>query len=166
MILHTHSDSSYLSAPRSRSRAGGYMFLGNTNDYTTLNGPIHCEAKIIRNVVTSAAEAEINALFHNAKLILPLRLTLQELGHPQPPSPIQTDNNVADSFVHNTIKKRRLKTIAMNMHWLQDLQQQNLIQTYWRPKVLNLADYLTKYHSPTHHRTMRHTILHSPSLHT
>ena len=26
MILHSHSDASYLSAPKSRSRAGGYFF--------------------------------------------------------------------------------------------------------------------------------------------
>ncbi len=29
MILNVHSDTSYLSAPKARSRAGGYFFLGS-----------------------------------------------------------------------------------------------------------------------------------------
>jgi hypothetical protein len=29
MILNIHSDTSYLSAPKARSRAGGYFFLGS-----------------------------------------------------------------------------------------------------------------------------------------
>ncbi len=29
MILNVHSDESYLSAPKARSRAGGYFFLGS-----------------------------------------------------------------------------------------------------------------------------------------
>ena len=65
MILYIHSDASYLSEPRARSRAGRYYFLGdNRPDMTTpptnsprLNGPIHSISRIMSNVMGSAAKA-------------------------------------------------------------------------------------------------------------
>lgn len=163
MILQVHSDASYLSVPKARSRAGGYFFMGyNTINQTSNNGPIHCESKIIKNVMTSAPEAEIAAIYLNAKIALAFRITLHDMGHPQPPIPIQTDNNVASGFINNSIKQKRTKTIDMNFHWLQDMQH-STINVYWKPKALNLGDYLTKHHSPTHHRHMRPIILNHDS---
>ena len=49
MILNVHSDASYLSAPKSRSRAGGYFFLGSIpvdGDPIKLNGAIHITCTI------------------------------------------------------------------------------------------------------------------------
>ena len=43
-------------------------------------------------VLSSATEAEMGALFYNAKDAAWLHTTLQDLGNPQPPTPIQTDN--------------------------------------------------------------------------
>ena len=101
MVLHAHSDASYLSAPRARSRAGGFFYLSNENlDNHHLNGPIHVEAKIMKNVVASAAEAELSALFLNTQLVVPLQTTLTEMGHIQPPTPIQVDSLVAYGFSH------------------------------------------------------------------
>ena len=46
--------------------------------------------------MSSASEAEIEGLYMNAKLAIPMRTTLAELGHPQqPPTPTQTDNSTA-----------------------------------------------------------------------
>ena len=39
MILRVHSDTSYLTEPKARSRAGGYFFMGNKNNDTP-NGAI------------------------------------------------------------------------------------------------------------------------------
>jgi hypothetical protein len=39
-----------------RSRAGGYHYLGN-KDRTAFNAPIFIQAKVIKNVMASAAEA-------------------------------------------------------------------------------------------------------------
>jgi hypothetical protein len=66
MILNVHSDASYLSAPRARSRAGGYFFLGSLpcdGDPIKLNGAIHVTCTILKLVAASAAEAELGALF-------------------------------------------------------------------------------------------------------
>ena len=72
-ILYIHSDVSYLSEPRSHSRAGGHYFLGDKRpDMTTsptnrprLNVPIHSISQIMSNIMVSAAEAEIGAAYIN-----------------------------------------------------------------------------------------------------
>jgi hypothetical protein len=82
MILHIHSDASYLSVSHARSRLGGLFFLGNNPpEQDTLNGSILNVASVIKNVVASAAESEVGARFHNAQSGAPLRVTLTEMGH-------------------------------------------------------------------------------------
>ena len=73
MILKIHSDASYLSETGAKNRAGGYYFLGNKDDSMQKNGAIHVVARIIKNVVSSVAEAEIVAVFMNAKKAVPIR---------------------------------------------------------------------------------------------
>jgi hypothetical protein len=91
MILNVDSDAAYLVHTKARSRAGGYLFLGNAAR-TQFNGPILVLAKIIKNVMASAAEAEVGALYMNAQEALSIRQCLIELGHPQPPTPMKTYN--------------------------------------------------------------------------
>jgi hypothetical protein len=87
MILNIHSDASYLSVSNARSRLGGLFLLGNKSPkQDTLNGSILNVAAVIKNVVASAAESEVGACFHSAQSGAPLRVTLTELGHTQPPT--------------------------------------------------------------------------------
>ena len=70
MILNVHSDASYLSAPKARSRAGGYFFLGSIpvdGNPIKLNGAIHITSTILKLVAASAAKAELGALFLHAR---------------------------------------------------------------------------------------------------
>jgi hypothetical protein len=70
MILNVHSDASYLSAGRARSRAGGYFFLGSlpkANRPINLNGNVHITCAILKLVAASAAKAELGALFLNER---------------------------------------------------------------------------------------------------
>ena len=98
MILHGHSDASYLNEPDARSRLGGYWFLSKkpldpTNSDSIpppTNGAIHIPCSIMKMVLSSAVEAELGALFYIAKDAACLRVILTEMGHPQPPTPIQT----------------------------------------------------------------------------
>jgi len=94
MVLHIHSDASYLSESKARSRAGGYFYLSNDSPNPPMNGAIHVHSSIIRSVLASATEAEVGALFYNAQDGAMLRTTLTEMGHSQPATPIQTDNKV------------------------------------------------------------------------
>jgi len=122
MHLHIHTNTSYLSEIRARSRAGGYFFLSDKpkklppkphNTPPPLNGAIHVHSSIMRSVLSSATEAETGALFHNAKDAAPFRITLLELGHPQGPTLIQTDDACALGIINDTVKQRRSKTMDM-----------------------------------------------------
>ena len=103
MILKLHSDSSYLNAVGARSRQGGHLYLGNKSEPDILNGAVLNLAAIMKMVLSSAAEAEFDALFHNTKEATPLRTTLEELGHPQPPTPVLVDNSTAVGLTNDTI---------------------------------------------------------------
>ena len=162
MILHIHSDASYLSETEARSRAGGFFFLSNpynTSDTTApppkLNGAIHIVCQILSNVMASATEAEVGALFHNAQDACQIRTTLEFLGHPQPPTPIQTDNSCAEGIVNNTVKQKRSKAIDMRFYWVRDRVKQGHFEIFWRKGEDNYGDYFTKHHSAAHHRAMR-----------
>jgi hypothetical protein len=87
MILHIHIDASYLSEKEAKSRAGGlfYMVSSTKTDKKLTNVAILIISKVLKRVMSSAAEAEIGAVFINAKEGAVLRTTLEELGHPHPP---------------------------------------------------------------------------------
>ena len=101
MILQGDSDAAYLVVPEARSRAGGFHYTGNGDGQLT-NGPITVLAKIIKHVMKSAAEAEVIALFMNAEELVPLRHCLEEMGHPQPPTPLKTDNSTANGIINRS----------------------------------------------------------------
>lgn len=111
MILNIDSDAAYLVAPKARSRIAGYFQLNsNFRSPPTTNGAILLECKTLRHVVASSAEAETAGLFHNAQVAIPIRYILTEMGHPQPATPIKTDNVTANAFVHANITQRKSKS--------------------------------------------------------
>jgi hypothetical protein len=109
MILHIHSDASYLSVSNARSRLEGLFFGQQILKQDTLSGSILNVASVIKNVVASAAESEVGACFRNAQSGAPLRVTLTELGHTQPPTPLRTDNSTVFGILNETIKQKRSK---------------------------------------------------------
>ncbi len=73
MKLAIHSDASYLSEPKAQSQAGGHFFLTKQhNDTQPDNGAVLNKAQVIKAVMSSAAEAELGALFINVKLAIPM----------------------------------------------------------------------------------------------
>ena len=81
MQLTVDSDAAFLVLPKARSRLAGYFRLL----YPPLsrkfkhNGAILIECRAIRNVVTSAAEAKANVVYHNARVAIPLMHLLVEM---------------------------------------------------------------------------------------
>ncbi len=70
MILNIHSNASYLSEAKARSRACGHFFMGwmpQNGDSIQLHGAFHVSTTKLRFVVASAAEAELGALYHNCQ---------------------------------------------------------------------------------------------------
>ncbi len=159
MKLAIHSNASYLSEPKARSRAGGHMFMAGTEEIPINNRAVLKISQIIKAVMSSAAEAELGALFINAKTAVSMRRTLKELGHPQPRTPIQTDNSTAHALLTNKILSKVLKAMDMRFHWLRCRAAQDQFCYYWRPGTQNLADYWTKHHPASHHKSFCPQIL-------
>ena len=124
------------------------------------NGAVLNVAEIIKGVMSSAAEAELGALFINAKKGVEIRNILEEMGHKQPRTPIQTDNSTADGIINARIQPKGTKAMDMHFHWLRDRAiNQKQFRHYWAPGSDNKGDYVTKHHPPVHHEAMRSTFL-------
>eukprot|EP00956_Cyclotella_meneghiniana_P021059 scaffold37874_cov42-Cyclotella_meneghiniana.AAC.3 len=161
MVLNIHSDASYLSATRARSQVAGYY------SPIKLNGAILVFCGILKFVVASAAEAELGALFLNCKEGKIQRLILEELGHPQPPTPVHCDNATATGIANDSVKKQRSGSMEMRFFWVTDQTKQKIFNVRWHPGQENLADYFTKHFEPRHHINVRPWYLHtstSPTL--
>jgi hypothetical protein len=148
MILYIHSDASYLSVSNARSRLGSLFFCGDKPPQEdTLNGSILNVVSAIKNMVASSAESEVGACFQNAQSGAPLRVTLTELGHIQPATPLRTDKSMVFGILNETIKQKRSKAMDMRYHLLPERVRQKQFDFYWRPGRENLGDYHTKHHS-------------------
>jgi len=160
MVLAIHSDASYLSERNARSRAGGHFYMSDNSKFPPNNGAVLNISQIIKAVMSSAAESELGALFINAKGAVPARMTLEEMGHQQPPTPVQTDNSTAHGVLTNTITpKATTKAMDMRFWWLRDREIQKQFRWMWRQGSTNLADYWTKHHPASHHKAFRPEIL-------
>eukprot|EP00804_Cyclotella_cryptica_P029668 CCRYP_019044-RD/>CCRYP_019044-RD protein AED:0.47 eAED:0.51 QI:0/-1/0/1/-1/0/1/0/183 len=149
MVLAIHSNAGYLNEEGARSRAGGHHFLSENVPNPANNGAIYNEAFIIKSVMSSAAEAKLGALYTNARKGVEIRHILEEMGHKQPPTPIQTDNSNADGIINSRVQPKCTKAMDMRFHWLRDRAvNQKQFQFYWRPGSLQRGDYWTKHHPP------------------
>ena len=159
MQLTVDSDAAFLVLPKARSRLAGYFRLLDPplNRKYKHNGAILIECRAIRNVVTSAAEAETHGVYHNARVAIPLMHLLVEMGHPQLPIPIKTDNSTATGFVNGNIQLKKSKAWDMKLHWLRDPYNKQFFDVFWDKGKDNDADYFTKHHPTSHHRLHRPT---------
>ena len=85
-----------------------------------------------------------------------IRIILEEMGHKQPPTPLQTDNSMAEAVISGKIQPKQTKAMDMRFHWLRDIECQEKFRIYWRPVKSNYADYWTKHHpSKNHQNTLK-----------
>ena len=153
MILHIHSDASYLVAPYVKDRiSGDFSLSSNPTNSTTHNAPIHIKCKRLRRVVTSSAECETNTVFHNAQTVVHIRKMLLQLRHSQPPTPIILDNSTAKNFIKNNITQKRSISWDMKYYWLRDKHVQRKFDFIWKKSLLNLSDYHDKHFLAKYHR--------------
>ena len=154
MVLAVHSDASYLSKREAKSRVGGHFFLSKDDPIPQDNRAILTVAQIIKTVMTSAAEAELGALFINARKAMHIQNILHEIGHMQPRTPIQTDNSTAEGVVNNKILPKATKAMDKNFHWLRCREAQQQFRCFWRPGPTNKGDYPSKHHPWVHHKNV------------
>ena len=56
-----------------------------------------------------APEAELRDIHLNAQTAIIMRQTLENIGHPQPPTPIHTDNKTTCGSANITLKKMKIQ---------------------------------------------------------
>jgi hypothetical protein len=154
MVLHIHSDASYLLELKSRNRIVGHFFLSSATNSTNHihNGPILTISTVYKNVLSSVMEAEVASTFVNAKEGVNVRNILNNIGHPQPRTPLLTENLTTFGILSGKMKQQRSKAIDMRFYSLKDREAQNQFIMFWAPGKLNLGDYFMKHHSPAHHQ--------------
>mmetsp|Transcript_37336 Transcript_37336/g.52710 ORF Transcript_37336/g.52710 Transcript_37336/m.52710 type:complete len:137 (+) Transcript_37336:642-1052(+) len=109
-----------LSTPKGQSRPASFFYMSNKlkvtdtapspNDPAPMhNGAISIASNIMQEILSSTIEAELAALYHNDKDACLMRIAAKEMGHPQPPTPIVTDNTTAAGISNNNIRQKQSK---------------------------------------------------------
>ena len=131
MVLAVHSDAGYLNKANARSPGQEAISSYQIIQFTPPNnGALLNVAQIIKNVMSSAAEAKLGALFICAREAVYIGQILKEMGHPQPPTPIQTDNSTAEGVVNSKIQPKRTNAMDMRFHWLRDRETLKQLRIY------------------------------------
>ena len=82
------------------------------------NGAILMVAQILKHVMSSAAEAELSAIYINAHKDVYIRQILTELGNLQHWTPMKTEKSTAVGIINNKILPKVTKAMDMCFHWL------------------------------------------------
>ena len=80
--------------------------------------------------MSSATEAELAALYIMVHEAVYICIILEEMGHKQPPTPIQTDHAMADAYMNSKILPKQMKAMVMPLHWLRERKCQQRFQFY------------------------------------
>jgi hypothetical protein len=155
MILCAHTNTSFNNKSKGRSQAGAHICVSKNNPFAKHNRPIISISQIMKFVMSSAAKAEIGALYTTAKEMPPLHQTLIGMGMPQPRTPIQTDNLTAIGTINLTIVPQKTKSMDLRLWWLCCRESQQQFRYCWDKGSHNWADYHTKHHPLIYHKANR-----------
>jgi hypothetical protein len=112
----------------------GHFYMGQRNsNHDTEQGAILATTGIMQSVLSSASEAEIGALSKNTKKAAILHVTLEEMGYPQPVTPVQTDNSTACGIANDNIKQQQSRAIDVHFYWVRDRVCQGQFNIHWKP---------------------------------
>ena len=109
--------------------------------------------------MSSAAEAELGALYINCREAIPAGHALIAMEHPQPAKPMQTNNTTALGVINKTIAQRRTKAMDMRFKCLRYRAHHLQFRHYLRLGSTNKDDNVTKYHAAIHHKMMHSQLL-------
>ena len=87
----------------------------------------------MKAVIRSAAGAEVGGLYMNTLELSPMKTTVEELDHPQPATPLNTNNSTVDGNINKTIIQRQNKAMDKMFYWLQDRVEQGEFRVFWTP---------------------------------
>ena len=97
-------------------------------------------SKIIKKVLASAPEAETAAFFYNCKAAITFRLSLEEMGHPQPKTPFTSENTSAVGLIKRTMIPKSAKSYDMRFNFLRCRQAKKQFDILWRKGTSNRAN--------------------------
>ena len=90
-----------------------HHFLSENVASPSNNEAIYNKALIIKAVMSSAAEAEIGALYTNARKRVEELNILRVMGRSQPPTPVQTDNSTVEGIITLQVQSKNMKAMDM-----------------------------------------------------
>ena len=132
--------------------------------FPRLNGAMHINSSIVINMMASATKAKVGALFQNGQDGSTFPKCLEFLDHPQPATPIQTDNACAEGIINGMAKQKPSKAIDMRFCWVADRVRQGQFHICWKPGKDNNGDCFTKHHPTSHHSKMHPVCIHEKAL--
>jgi hypothetical protein len=126
MILHIHSDASYLSVSNARSRIEGLFFLGNNPPRARYAQRIHPQC-LVRHQKRGRLRSRIiswSVLSQRPTWCTTQSYTNQVRPHTTPDA---SHKSTAFGILNETIKQKRSKAMDMRYHWLTDRVRQKTI---------------------------------------
>ena len=106
-----HIYDSYLSEIGGKSIAVGHLNL--TKKYKELkHGPVITLSSIIKHVISSIPESDLEELFCECKSRMLILTMLEEVGHPQTPTPVTLEN----STEHDLITQENIPKAPKSMY--------------------------------------------------
>jgi hypothetical protein len=166
MIMNIHLDALYFSKGNACSKTCGQFFMGwmpQDDAPICINSAFHVSTNVIRFVITSAAKAELGALFHNCQTGFIFHSILKDMGHKQTKTPVHCDNATAVVIANRTVKRQHSRLMEMRFFWISDKCAQEMYTLHWHPEQENLADYQSKHHTGAHHAAVCPWYLHEPN---
>ena len=83
------------------------------------NGAVLDIAQIMKTVMSSDVEAEIGAMYVNARKAILDQKIINEMGHCQPRNPMQNDNSSVHSVITNNVQPKHTKAKEMSLYLIE-----------------------------------------------
>ena len=119
------------------------------------NGEIINIAHIIKQVMSSATDTKLAALYILTRKAIYIRIILEEMGHKRPPAPLKTDNAFSDTVCNRKIqpKRKKINGHAVPLDQRQRIPKtiQNILMTR-QNKLCRLLDKSQSSNSPQKHK--------------
>ena len=117
--------------PRAEHQGIFLGYLPRDGKTIKLNGTVYTLCTILKFVALYASEAELGAIVLNVKEARIMQLTLNELGHTQPPTPIHFDNATTAIIANSTVKKQRSTSMEMRYFYVCDQVKNGVVDILW-----------------------------------
>ena len=105
--------------------------------------------------MTSTADAEIVALYINLQKEIPMLMTIEDMGHKQPPTPTQIDNTTSLGFITKELHPESTNSTDMKHWFVRDPNYRSQLKYYWGSGKYNDNEYHSNCFCSVHHRKKR-----------